>query len=45
VTSLSRSLGGAHLINALQKAARLPGSGEFQDDFTIVLLDDGGTEP
>lgn len=33
---------GSSLIEELQKAARLPGSGEFQDDFSIVLLADEG---
>jgi ABC-type polysaccharide transport system permease subunit len=27
------------LIAELQEAARLPGSGRFQDDFTVVLLE------
>jgi serine/threonine protein phosphatase PrpC len=30
---------GATLIARLQEAARLPGSGRFQDDFTVVLLE------
>lgn len=30
---------GAALLSKLQRAARLPGSGKFQDDFTIVLLE------
>jgi len=29
-------------VAELQRAARLPGSGLFQDDFTIVLFDSGG---
>src|SRR5262249_9479319 len=31
---------GQQLIDALQPAARLPGSGKFQDDFTVVVLQD-----
>ena len=31
---------GQALIDNLQQAARLPRSGEFQDDFTVVLLED-----
>ena len=30
---------GTELLEALQRAARLPGSGRFQDDFTVVLLE------
>ncbi len=30
---------GARLLEALQQAARLPGSGRFQDDFTVVLIE------
>jgi PPM family protein phosphatase len=30
---------GANLLEALQQAARLPGSGRFQDDFTVVLIE------
>ncbi len=30
---------GGELIAALQAAARLPGSGRFQDDFTVVVLE------
>ncbi len=32
-------LAGADLLAALQAAARLPGSGTFPDDFTVVLLE------
>ena len=35
---------GAALLADLQRAARLPGSGRFQDDFTVVLLEFGPTE-
>ena len=35
----SRRDSGQPLINNLQAMARLPGSGQFQDDFTIVLLE------
>jgi serine/threonine protein phosphatase PrpC len=31
---------GQALIDALQQAARLPGSGQFQDDFTVVVIQD-----
>ena len=30
---------GAELVGELQRSARLPGSGRFQDDFTILLLE------
>jgi serine/threonine protein phosphatase PrpC len=30
---------GAEIIPALQELARLPGSGRFQDDFTVVVLE------
>jgi len=39
VRELARELGGKELLAALQSAARLPRSGEFQDDFTVVLLE------
>ena len=36
---------GARLIDELQSAARLPGSGRFQDDFTVVVMEaDAGVE-
>ena len=35
----ARRQGGAELIAELQQAARLPGSGRFQDDFTVVILE------
>jgi len=34
-----QSGGGRALIDQLQRAARLPGNGCFQDDFTVVLLE------
>jgi len=37
-TTMSRET----LVDALKDAARLPGSGLFQDDFTVVLLEGGG---
>lgn len=39
IRALARELGGEELIAALQNAARLPRSGQFQDDFTVVLLE------
>lgn len=39
IRALAKKLGGDELIAALQAAARLPGSGQFQDDFTVVLLE------
>jgi hypothetical protein len=39
VRELATRLGGEELIEALKAAARLPGSGQFQDDFTVVLLE------
>jgi serine/threonine protein phosphatase PrpC len=38
-TTLSREA----LIDALKDAARLPGSGRFPDDFTVVMLECSGT--
>lgn len=35
----ARRFAGAALIDELQRAARLPGSGGLQDDFTVVLLE------
>lgn len=35
-------LRGRPLIDELQALARLPGSGEFQDDFTLILIQDNG---
>ena len=29
---------GQALIDVLQQRARLPGSGEFQDDFTLIVI-------
>jgi hypothetical protein len=39
IREMAARLRGEELIAALQAAARLPGSGEFQDDFTVVLLE------
>lgn len=39
VRELAATLGGGELLDALKGAARLPGSGQFQDDFTVVLLE------
>jgi len=39
VWDFAASLSGEELIEALKDAARLKVSGEFQDDFTIVLLE------
>ncbi|MGL4552264.1 MAG: SpoIIE family protein phosphatase [Gemmataceae bacterium] len=33
-------LRGQALIDELQRAARLPGSGKFQDDFTLIVIQD-----
>jgi hypothetical protein len=38
---LATVLGGDELLAALQAVARLPGSGQFQDDFTAVLIEAG----
>jgi len=39
VCELATRLGGDELLAALQAAARLPRTGQFQDDFTAVLLE------
>jgi serine/threonine protein phosphatase PrpC len=39
VRDLASRLGGAELLAALRAAARLPRSGQFQDDFTVVLIE------
>ncbi|HEV3438576.1 MAG TPA: SpoIIE family protein phosphatase [Gemmata sp.] len=39
VRELAMRLTGARLLAELQTAARLRGSGEFQDDFTVVLIE------
>jgi serine/threonine protein phosphatase PrpC len=39
VRELAAKLSGEELIGALKAAARLPGSGQFQDDFTVVLVE------
>ncbi len=42
VRELAKRLGGEELLAALQAAARLPGSGTFPDDFTVVLFEAAG---
>lgn len=32
---------GAAVIECLERAARMPGNGQFQDDFTAVILECG----
>ena len=39
VTETAHRDRGAALLASLQRDARLPGSGRFQDDFTVVLLE------
>ena len=39
ITELVRYERGASLVDKLQQVARLPGSGQFQDDFTVVVLE------
>lgn len=39
VRELAARLTGEALLAELRAAARLPGSGQFQDDFTVVLLE------
>jgi serine/threonine protein phosphatase PrpC len=39
VAALATAAGGEKLIEALQAKARLPGSGQFQDDFTLVVVE------
>lgn len=39
VHELAKTLAGEDLSAALQAAARLPRSGQFQDDFTLVLVE------
>jgi hypothetical protein len=39
VRKLAVELAGEALLTALQSAARLPGTGQFQDDFTVVLIE------
>jgi serine/threonine protein phosphatase PrpC len=39
VIEVARRERGAALVAALQRSARLPGSGQFQDDFTVVVLE------
>lgn len=37
-------LSGGDLLGALTPAARLPGSGRFPDDFTVVVFEAAGTQ-
>ena len=39
ITQAASILRGEALLGALQARARLPGSGRFSDDFTLVLLE------
>lgn len=39
VVEIARRAAGDALLAELQAAARLPGSGRFQDDFTVVLIE------
>ena len=39
IRELAAKLGGEELLAALQAAARLPRTGQFQDDFTVVLVE------
>jgi serine/threonine protein phosphatase PrpC len=39
VRELATTLGDEELLAALQSAARMPGNGQFQDDFTVVLVE------
>jgi hypothetical protein len=39
ITQAASTLRGRALLEALQARARLPGSGQFPDDFTLVLLE------
>lgn len=38
LVKVSRREVGPHLIRSMQDHARLPGSGQFQDDFTLVVI-------
>lgn len=40
IVAISRRSRGAKLLAELQEAARLPGNGRFQDDFTVVLFEE-----
>ncbi len=39
IIEFARREGGSELVAELKRSARLPGSGQFQDDFTVVLLE------
>ena len=39
LVAATRNYSGDALTGELQRAARLPGSGRFQDDFTVVLME------
>jgi serine/threonine protein phosphatase PrpC len=45
VAAIAREARGPEVIARLQERARLPGSGKFQDDFTVVVLEDVGAGP
>ena len=40
IAEATSRLRGQELLDALAKQARLPGSGQFQDDFTLVIVQD-----
>jgi hypothetical protein len=40
IREVASRLRGRRLIDELQALARLPGSGEFQDDFTLIVVQD-----
>lgn len=41
IAAAAKASGGLALMAALQGAARLPGTGDFQDDFTLVVIEAG----
>jgi hypothetical protein len=41
IAAIAREYSGQALVDALQTPARLPRSGRFQDDFTVVLIERG----
>lgn len=43
VVGAAKTMSREALVGALKDAARLPGSGRFPDDFTVVVLEEGGT--
>jgi hypothetical protein len=40
IRTIALSERGQGLVDTLQQAARLRGSGKFQDDFTVVVVED-----